>query len=217
MRIGVAVVGILMSWVSLSAFAGEWDLEKHDEALDIKVFTREIEGSELREFKGVTHIKAPLNAFVALIKDEQAATQWFHEMANYKIVKATSEQEAISYSVNKTPWPVTDRDSYILSTISQDKSTGVVTVKLEGKPNFKPRNEGYVRMEGLTGHWNFIPQKEGRVEVVYQVHADPGGSLPDWLVNSIVIDSPYNTLKNMHQMLGQGKYLSATHDFIAEP
>lgn len=217
MGIKALFFGGLISLLSLPAIAGEWELEKHDEAMDIKIYTRDIAGSELREFKGITHIKAPLSAFVALMKDEQEATRWYHEMADYKIVNAVSEQEVTSYSVNKTPWPITDRDSYIHSVISQDKASKVVTIALQGKPDFKPKSSGYVRMEDLKGAWTFTPQSGGKVEVVYQIHADPGGNLPKWLINSIVVDSPFNTLRNMRLMMGKKKYLLTQYSFIDEP
>ena len=40
----------------------------------------------------------------------------------------------------------------------------------------------------------------GQVQVIYQVHNEPGGKIPSWLVNSIVITQPYNTLKNMKKL-----------------
>ena len=38
------------------------------------------------------------------------------------------------------------------------------------------------------------PEGEGRIRVVYELHAEPGGQVPAWLANSFVIDAPYNTL-----------------------
>lgn len=53
----------------------------------------------------------------------------------------------------------------------------------------------------LKGFWRFIPEKEGRIKVIYQIHADPGGDIPSWLANAVAVDSPFNTLKNMLKML----------------
>ena len=55
-----------------------WELEAHDEDKDIKVFTRSVGDSPLKEFKGVTHIKADVSDFVALLKDPDVATSWMH-------------------------------------------------------------------------------------------------------------------------------------------
>lgn len=62
-----------------------------------------------------------------------------------------------------------------------------------------PRSEGVVRVAKVDGFWQFTAQGE-RVEVVYQVGSDPGGSVPAWLANSFVVDAPYNTLYKLRQL-----------------
>lgn len=39
-----------------------------------------------------------------------------------------------------------------------------------------------------------------RVELTYQVHLDPAGQLPSWIVNLILTDTPKKTLKNLHKV-----------------
>ncbi|MGH8352275.1 MAG: START domain-containing protein, partial [Pseudomonas sp.] len=46
----------------------------------------------------------------------------------------------------------------------------------------------------VEGLWKLVPMGGGEVEVTYQVHSEPGGSVPSWLANSFVVDAPYNTL-----------------------
>jgi len=43
------------------------------------------------------------------------------------------------------------------------------------------------------------PQPGGEVEVVYQVHTEPGGSVPSWLANKFVVEAPLNTLRNLRE------------------
>jgi hypothetical protein len=204
---------------SFAAFAqpGAWHLEKDDAKKDIQVFTREIPGSELKEFRGVTHIKAPVSAFVALLKDPEQATSWMHNVKKFDVMETRSDLENIVYTVNDTPWPVTNRDVYIRSVFSQDPSTFAVTVTLTGLADYKPKNDNFIRMPALTGAWTFTPQQNGIVEVSYQVHANPGGSLPNWLVNAIVVDTPYNTLNNLQKKVDNVKYLQASYSYIKEP
>lgn len=207
---------LLTSLLSV-AQPGEWHLEKDDAKKDIKVFTREIPGSELKEFRGVTHIKAPVSAFVALLKDPAQATSWMHNVKKFEVMETRSDLENIVYTVNDTPWPVTNRDVYIKSVFSQDPNTFAVTVSLTGLADYKAKNSDFVRMPALTGAWTFAPQQDGLVEVSYQVHANPGGSLPNWLVNAIVVDTPYNTLTNLQKKVANDKYLKASFSYIKEP
>ena len=48
------------------------------------------------------------------------------------------------------------------------------------------------------------------------VHADPGGSLPNWLVNSIVIETPLETLMSMHAKIHDQKYQGQSYAFMNE-
>ena len=197
------------------ADVGPWELEALDEDKDISVYTRTVEGSSLKEFKGVTHIKADVNAFVALLRDADVATDWMHNVIDFNVMESPSDTENVVYTVNKTPWPVTDRDAYIRSVMTATE-TGVVTSSIVAEPEFKEANEDYIRMPELKGSWVFTPQAEGMVEVVYQVHANPGGSLPDWLVNTIVVETPMNTLSNLQEIVVKDKYQGQTFAFIEE-
>ncbi len=197
------------------ADVGPWELEALDEDKDISVYTRTVEGSPLKEFKGVTHIKADVNAFVALLRDADVATDWMHNVIDFNVMESPSDTESVVYTVNKTPWPVTDRDAYVRSVMTATEA-GVVTSSITAEPAFKEANDDYIRMPELKGSWVFTPQSDGIVEVVYQVHANPGGSLPDWLVNNIVVETPMNTLSNLQEIVVNDKYQGKTFAFIEE-
>ncbi|MGR6874256.1 START domain-containing protein [Pseudomonas sp. HK3] len=213
-RLTILASAALLSLSQLSiADVSPWQLEAHDEDKDIKVFTREVEGSELKEFKGVTHIKADVNAFVALLKDDPQATSWMHNVIVFDVKDRINDEETVIYTVNEAPWPVTNRDVYIRSVMTAD-AHGVVTSSIKAESDYGDINEDYVRMPNVNGQWVFTPQAEGIVEVVYQAHANPGGSLPDWLVNSIVVETPMETLTNLHEKIQEEQYQNKTYAFI---
>ncbi|EAT13162.1 START domain-containing protein [Bermanella marisrubri] len=197
---------------STSSSVSEWDLEADNEDLAIEVFTRSVGDSPLKEFKGVTFIKAPVTAFVALLEDTKRATQWMHNVIQFDMVEEISDTEKVVYTVNETPWPVTDRDVYVHSSFVAD-SKGAVTSHLRAQGGHT-KNDDFVRMPSIQGKWEFTPQDDGMTKVVYQVHADPGGSLPDWLVNAIVVDTPLNTLENLHEVIHDEQYQDKEYDFI---
>ncbi len=209
-----AASALLLATISW-ADVGPWELQAQNEDKDIKVFTRTVGDSPLKEFKGVTHIKSDTSAFVALLSDSQASTSWMHNVVEFEVVESPSETENVVYTVNKTPWPVTNRDAYIRSIMTAD-ANGVVISALSAEPEFKAASDDYIRMPKLLGSWKFTPQAEGMVEVVYQIHANPGGSLPDWLVNAIVVETPLNTLENLHDIIQDEKYQGQTYAFIEQ-
>lgn len=65
---------------------------------------------------------------------------------------------------------------------------------MEAVPDYMPLREGKVRIPKAEGQWKLVPNADG-VNVTYQMHASPGGSIPNWLANQMVVDTPYGTLK----------------------
>lgn len=197
----------LFSLLAEGTAANEFTLEKDKNG--VKVYTRKVEGSSLKEFKGVTAIKTSLMSLVALMDDTDSYTKWLHNVTEAKLLKAMNLKERVSYTVIHAPWPVSDRDAVTYSKISQHPKTKAVTIYLEGQASGYPAQSGKVRVPKLKGFWQFIPSSSGWVTVVYQVHSEPGGSIPDALANSTVVDLPYNTLLKMQAIVKQEKYQTA--------
>ena len=61
-----------------------------------------------------------------------------------------------------------------------------------------PPVKGAVRMPFLRGHWILLPVGGG-TDVEYQVHADPGGSLPEWIANLASKKLPLLTLTGLRK------------------
>ena len=189
-----------------------WELQKNKN--NIKIYTRSVKGSEIKEFKGTTKVKSNLSAFLGLLSDAKACPKWIHQCKSSKVLKTISQTERINYNITDLPFPVTDRDVVIHSKVSQDPKTKIVTVRLTGKKSYKKEVGGLVRVEKLSGYWRFKPLGNGFVQVTYQVHSEPGGSLPGWLINSGVVDMPYETLRKMKKLLPS--YQGSKFDLIKE-
>lgn len=211
-KIGV-VSAVLMMLSQVVVADAEWRLDKEDEKRGIKVFTRSVEGTSLREFKGTMSIKSSLTAFIALMADGKRATQWMHNCESFEFLKHVVPGVSYSYVVTGAPWPVKDRDAYVLSQVSQQDDM-TINVKLEAMPEYGEETKKFVRIPYMAGSWKFAPAEDGLVDVTYQVHADPGGSLPNWLSNMVVLDTPYNTLKNMQKLVSEPQYQNATLDYV---
>ncbi len=210
------LLGFIFLFISTTLPAdGKWVMKKNEAG--IKVYVREVEGSELKEFKGVTFIKdITLSSLVALMRDTAAAPKWFHNCIKSRVLKKINSREIIVRNVTKAPWPVSNRDAVVYSKFSQNPKTYQITISLTGKPKFIEKTKGNIRVPSLKGYWAFIPLGKGMTKIVYQMHSDPGGSIPNWLSNSFVVDMPFNTLKNMKTMLKEKKYREAKISDIKE-
>lgn len=202
-----------------SIHAKEWQLEKIDEERNIQIFTRAGTGenSALKEFKGVTQIESKLSAFIALLNNEQSACEWMHSCLEFNFISRPSERESYSYVINDAPWPVASRDMVIHSQTVQDQDSLTVKVKLTAVSDKKARDEDYVRINLLRGEWQFKPLLNNQVEVTYQVLLDPAGSIPKMLSNAMIVDTPYNTLSALQDIINTPALQASSYDFITEP
>jgi hypothetical protein len=205
------IILLLSTFFSFSAQAetSAWELEEEEKDINLQIFTREVEGSNLREFKGEMLVKTELTTIAALLLDGQSAPKWMHQCEKFEVVEQIDALTAVVYFVNGAPWPVSDRDAVVMSVMSQDPETLVLKAEISVVDDLLPEDDDYVRIPHMKGFWLFEPVAEGQVKVTYQVHANPGGSLPDWLANSVVVDTPYHTMSNMAEMLKKEKYQQA--------
>lgn len=175
--------------------AAQWRLVK-DEA-GIRVYLQQIPGSSFQAFRGVTRIRTDMPRLLALQDDVSAACAWIHACSEQRLLKHEGNL-SWAYSRFHTPWPVQPRDSILQVTTTHD-ADGRVTRTLLGVADYLPLQPGFVRLSKVEGFWSLTPL-DGEIEVVYQVHSEPGGSVPAWLANSFVVDAPFNTLQGLRQL-----------------
>jgi len=208
---------LVMVWAVFLNRLYAWEKVKQDPDTGITVYTRVVNGSSFKEFRAVMQIEASLSSLVALVDDISACPQWIHTCKMGRLLKRISSQASYQYTVNEAPWPVRDRDAVVYQTIRQDPASQCVTIDILGAADYIPPQKDLVRVKGIKGYWKFTPLAGNRVAVIYQVHNDPGGSLPAWLVNSAAVSQPYQTLLKMREMVKLPKYRNTTYPDIKEP
>lgn len=192
------LLGFSVLLVVGGAQASAWRLVK-DEA-GIQVYLQSIPGSSFQAFRGVTRMRVEMPRLLALQNDVSAACAWIHACSEQTLLKHEGNLSWI-YSRFHAPWPVRPRDSILQVSTARDAS-GQVIRTVHGAADYLPRQPGFVRVSKVEGFWRFTP-REDEIEVVYQVHSEPGGSVPAWLANSFVVDAPFNTLRALRQLAEQ--------------
>lgn len=196
--LGRWLLGMLLILGLAQAQAAQWRLVK-DEA-GIRVYLQQIPGSSFQAFRGVTRIRTDMPRLLALQDDVSAACAWIHACSEQKLLKHEGDL-SWAYSRFHTPWPVQPRDSILQVTTTRD-ADGRVTRTLLGVADYLPLQPGFVRVSKVEGFWSLTPRGD-EIEVIYQVHSEPGGSVPAWLANSFVVDAPFNTLQGLRQLAEQ--------------
>ncbi|WP_201210305.1 START domain-containing protein [Pseudomonas sp. S36] len=190
----IALLCGVSALLSPVAWAENWQVAKDEDG--IKVSLSEVPGSKYKAYRGVTVIKAPLAKVQALQEDVAGACAWIHECKAQKVLKHEGDK-TWTYTQFNTPWPVTPRDS-VLQVTTVKQADGSLLRNLKEEPTYVPEEKGFVRVAQVEGFWKLVPQGIS-TEVTYQVHTEPGGSVPSWLANKFVVDAPFNTLKALRE------------------
>ena len=199
----------------------QWQLAEEKDG--IRVYLRPVEGSEIREFKGVVKISSSLDSLAGVLHNNQACPLWVHQCKDPAVLETFGFSERYVYQVNDFPFPAANRDIIMHALILQQPNDKTLTVKLTAAPDYcndsnseqcqKIIASDNVHIQKSQGFYRLQPQNDGTVEVTWQQHIEPGGALPDWMVNSMLVEIPFNTLNNLRQLVKEEKYQRAVLEY----
>jgi hypothetical protein len=189
-----------------AAFATDWQ-EIKDES-GIKAWKREVEGSSLVEFRGKGKVAAPLLLVAAVIRNSDREIEWMEDCNGSFAIQWLSPTHAFSYNRTKSPvFFISDRDTVVEVAMNVHKDKREVEVTFKNAEHKRvPPIEHIVRMPDLNGHWMLTQVDANTTEVEYQVHADPGGSLPHWIVNWVSEELPWGTIARLREQVKKPGY-----------
>ncbi len=190
----------LILCLNSNSWAQDWDIEKEFDG--ITIFTRLVDGAEIKELKIEFTLNMRLAPIVALINDSDQFNDWVYNSVEFKPLDSKGPGNGYYYGVVDFPWPMDDRDYVIETTTTQDPESKVVMVEsknasLEGNPAIGD----YVRIPAHHNQWILTPVGENEVFVKYWLKSDPGGAIPKWLINLAIDKGATQTIKNMKTKL----------------
>jgi hypothetical protein len=200
---------LLVAAASANGAGNEGPWERVSEKDGIVVERRSVEASNLKEFLGRGVIDAPIARVLAVIRDANRRSEWMPNCAGSFLVEENmAARTQLAYFRTKAPWPVSDRDSVNRAEIFVEPAKHRVYIPFEALSHPRvPPVKGVVRMPALRGHWILIPIDNGRAtEAEYQVYADPGGHLPDWVANLASKTLPRETIAGLRRQVKKVAY-----------
>lgn len=220
-RRGALLLGLALALLSPAGRACGSDAQDVQQVIArnaVTVWTCEIPAEPLRGFKAVTTVRSSLSGLVALLLDTAAAPEWVFRTDRIELLRRDDRAQTFTVRAETNFWPLQNRDVVINGRIAQDPVTLVVTIDSQSAPPGQyPIRDEFVRMPNMRGHWEFRPLGNGLVEVTMNGIADPGGAIPDFLVNLVIKETPYQTLLGLRRLIGQPRYQQSRIEAIREP
>ena len=191
-------------FIGSDSSTAEWTFKKERDG--IRVYTRDLADSNLKELKITLRAEGTLNSILSLINDVDAYQNWVYRCGLSKTIERRSPLESIDYYIMDFPWPLSDRDLTVHSTIHQDPQTKVVTSITKSVAGVVDKHSEMVRISQHFNKWIFKPVNEKEVDVVYTLNSHPAGNIPDWLINMAIDQGPMESMKRFRNMLKTKKY-----------
>lgn len=217
-RVGVFSSFVLVAFFSLVNYSSvnadvlldpndpAWELQKDQD--NIQVYFKDVNGSDIKAFMGQTVMSASVSSIVKVMKDAETCADWVQGCVNAKTLDGETFNEGIQYGINDLPWPADDRD-YVNRVFTIDNiDTGEISISLEAVEGYIPLTDN-VRLEKMTIHYFLSPISPTETKVTWVQHTEPGGYIPDWLVNMLLIDIPFYSLTRLEEVANKPGYRSA--------
>jgi len=181
-----SVLTVLLCATAVQAGERQWRLEREEEG--VRVYLADVPGSKYKAYRGVVTINGDLAAMKAAPEDVEGSCTWIFSCQQQRLLKGGGDMSEL-YARFEMPWPVKARDS-VIQVATRTDADGSVTRLLKALPDRLPAERDFVRVQRVDGQWQLKPLADGKVEVTYEAHTEPGGSVPSWLANSFVVDAP---------------------------
>ncbi|MFC1859290.1 START domain-containing protein [Thermodesulfobacteriota bacterium] len=179
-------------------FEDEWN--KLFSKKGITVYSQTTSYSNILAFKAAGILKAPIEQVMEVLRKVEISEQWMPDIKQKITVKEVSDLEAITYSVNKMPWPFADREMLLRNKLRLDREKKYLVVDVYSVDyNAYPVNKKNVRAHIHCGQTLIRPAGRVKTEVELIIFLDPKGYIPTWLANIAQKSLPYNFLRALEE------------------
>jgi hypothetical protein len=167
----------------------------------IKVFESETKNSAFKSIKVECLLQGTFDKLIALITDVPGHKNWVYRSKTAYILKKNSPSDFYFYSETSVPWPMTNRDLVAHMIINRDNEDRFLKITATGVPDYIPEKKRKVRVSRSLVNWHVTMPSSNSISIVYILEADPGGSVPAWMVNMFIDKGPFESFKKLSGLL----------------
>jgi hypothetical protein len=177
----------------------KWQLVK--DAHGIQVYTASTASSGFKSIKVNAVFEGTWQKLIAILLEVESQPQWVYGTRQAYLLKKVNNQEILYYVETELPWPAQNRDTIIRMRIHENRARNRLTITSVGEPQALAIQEKKVRVPHFKANWEVTMVGKDRISLSYLLDADPGGSLPAWIVNLFISKGPYETFRKLSELL----------------
>jgi hypothetical protein len=176
-----------------------WKLSKDKDG--IRVYESDVQNSNFKSIKVECVLQGTYDKLMAILNDVARHKEWIYHSKTSNILKRNSTRDFYYYTETSMPWPMSNRDAVVHLTMNRDSLNRFLKITATGVPDYIPEKSGKVRVPRSSINWYVTMPSSTSINIVYTFDADPGGSIPGWLVNMFADKGPYESFKKLSELL----------------
>lgn len=200
---GILRSALLLAFAATSILASEppdgWELIDDDEG--VVVYKKEVSGSPVVAFRGVAELDATPEKVLGVLVDNDHRTEWVDLCSESRVLESAGEWEQVIYQRYTLPWYLSDRDYVYRARAVRNPDGSVELLLASCEHRDAPETVG-VRARLIESRYVLTPLEGGkRCRLAVEIHTDPMGMVPKWLVNLVQEEWPQKTLNGVRKQL----------------
>lgn len=192
-----------------------WILMRKDLRHNISTYFKREDDKQIRSFRAEGIYNNSLDAAARHQLDVNNYKNWFMNMEESILLKKVSNTEFYYYFKLKTPMGVTPyRDAVVNVKITPYNLTnGSLILRYTAVPDWLPPKPPLVRMPAFEVMTRLTPIEDNKVREETEGYANPGGSVPTWMINYLQRQMPYNNLLGRQRDIPNYENLTSPTEF----
>jgi hypothetical protein len=199
MRLTILIILINVLYLSSSQGQAGWKLKRDKNG--ISIYVREQVDSPLKEYKARAVISYPIQEVFDFISDLERHPEWVFRCTGFTIIEGQAGQKVRYHTTYDIPWPMKDRDLTAEAVISEHAGGKKIELLSEDMLLDYPLEKGVIRMPGYRELVILEEIDPKNTLFIAEGCADPGGTVPPWLVNMFLVDGINDSVIKVREIL----------------
>ena len=157
--------------------------------------------SNYKSIKVECILEGSYDKLMSVLNDVSHHKDWIYNNKTSHIISRVSPYEFYYYTETFLPWPMSNRDAIVHLKMNKDSLNRFLKITAVGVPDYLPEKSGKVRVTKSNVSWYVTMPTTHTISILYIFQAEPGGSLPAWVVNMFADKGPYESFKKLSDIL----------------
>jgi hypothetical protein len=168
----------------------------------VKVFRKSVAGSPLKSMKGIGIVDAPVTTVALVLLDDPRAHEWVDSLAESRVERLVNPHEYIEYNHIAMPAICRDREFVTRVTLEARPADKVAIIRSAPAEEASIKHNKKIIRGDLTSFYELRSVDGGkRTELTIEMHTDPKGWLPAWVVNLFQKDWALETIGGIRKQV----------------